>query len=178
MSYVFNPKRRIIKTWGKRLKFLIQWPFIQFGLWLGFFHGDYGLLSGPAHRLKIGQGCSTMNTVFNTQSGNIMIGDDTIFGHNCMVITGQHRFYKGKRAKLHPDCKIKEVPSEGNDITIGSGCYICSGVIISKGVTIGDHALVGAGAVVTKDIPSNCFAAGNPARVIRYLDEENVNTFK
>ena len=88
-----------------------------------------------------------------------------------MVLTGQHRFYKGKRAKLSGSSALKEVPDEGNDIVIGSGCFIGSGVIILKKVTIGDNVIIGAGAVVTKDIPVNCFAAGNPARVVRTMDE-------
>ena len=176
MSFFINPKRLIFRTWQQRLKFIIQYPFIRFGLWLGFPNLDYGWVNGYENRIKIGQGCSTMNTTFSTHSGTITIGDNTIFGYDCMVLTGQHRFYKGKRAKLQPDCPYKEVPDEGKDITIGSGCYISSGAIVLGGVTIGDNVIIGAGAVVTKDIPSGCFACGCPAQVKHYHNEREQKT--
>lgn len=53
------------------------------------------------------------------------------------------------------------------DTYIGKNCFIAVGAIVLPGVTIGDEVIVGAGAVVTKDIPSNCVVAGNPAKVIR-----------
>ena len=143
MSFLINPKRLIFRTWQQRLRFIIQYPFVRFGLWLGFPNLDYGWVNGYDNRIKIGQGCSTMNTTFSTHSGTITIGDNTIFGYDCMVLTGQHRFYKGKRSKLQPDCPFKEVPDEGKDITIGSGCYISSGAIILGGVTIGDNVIIG-----------------------------------
>ena len=167
MEFFINPKRAILRTWPQKIKYWTQWPFIQFGLWLGFPNIDYSYFSGDRDRIKIGHRCSTMNTLFNTNSGTITIGDDTIFGYNCMIITGQHRFYNGKRARLQSDAPFNEVPDEGNDIKIGSGCFICSFVVIVKGVTIGDNVIIGSGAVVTKNIPSNCFAAGNPAAVIK-----------
>jgi acetyltransferase-like isoleucine patch superfamily enzyme len=58
------------------------------------------------------------------------------------------------------------VPDSGYDIIIGSGCFIGANAIILKGVTIGDNTIIGAGSVVTKDIPSNVFAAGVPAIVV------------
>jgi acetyltransferase-like isoleucine patch superfamily enzyme len=53
------------------------------------------------------------------------------------------------------------------DTYIGSNCFIAVGAIILPGVKIGDEVIVGAGAVVTKDVPSNCVVAGNPAKIIR-----------
>ncbi len=176
MDFFINPKRRILRAWPQKIKFLVQWPLIRFGLWLGFPNVDYSHSPGHKNRIKIGKRCSTVNTLFNTNSGTITIGDDTIFGYNCMVITGQHRFYKGKRVHLQPDAPFDEVPYEGNDIKIGSGCCICSGAIIIKGVTIGDNVIIGAGSVVTKDIPANCFAVGNPARVVRSFDTGGVSS--
>ena len=58
----------------------------------------------------------------------------------------------------------------GRPIRIGRNVWIGGGAIILPGVTIGDNALIGAGSVVTKDIPSRVFAAGNPCRVIRELE--------
>jgi maltose O-acetyltransferase len=56
-------------------------------------------------------------------------------------------------------------------VRIGNGCWICANVVILPGVTIGDGSVIGAGSVVTKDIPAGCIAAGNPCRVIRMLTE-------
>ena len=109
-------------------------------------------------RLTLGKNVSTENAIFNTVSGSITVGDETGFGYDVMVLTGQHLFDSEK---------YMGIPEEGNDIVIGKCCFIGSRTIIIKNVTIGDYVLIGAGSVVTKDIPSGCFAAGNPARVIR-----------
>jgi acetyltransferase-like isoleucine patch superfamily enzyme len=107
-----------------------------------------------------------MNTLFNVVSGDIMIGDDTIFGHGCMVLTGTHQFFDGVRGDLHVP-PIPETPIKGRDIRIGSGCFIGSGALIMGNTTIGDNVIICGGAVVVKDIPSNTVAAGVPAKVIR-----------
>lgn len=57
---------------------------------------------------------------------------------------------------------------------IGNNCFIGANVIVLPGITIGDSVIIGSGSVVTKDIPSNCIAAGNPAKIIR----ENIKTIK
>ena len=56
-------------------------------------------------------------------------------------------------------------------IKIGNGVWVGAGAIILPGVTIGDHSVIGAGAVVNRDIPANCVAVGNPARVIKTIAE-------
>ena len=124
---------------------------------------------GSEERLHLGERVSTMNTLVNVASGDIHVGDLTIFGHNCMVITGRHEYVGGKRGFIatgQPDA-----PPEGYNIRIGSGCWIASGSIISGSVSIGDNTIIGAGSVVTRDIPADVFAAGVPARVIRRLEE-------
>jgi acetyltransferase-like isoleucine patch superfamily enzyme len=118
---------------------------------------------GPRYRVHTGDRVSLMNTVLNTVSGTITIGDRTIFGHNCMVLTGRHDFEDGRRKNLRGE---REVPTEGQDITIGSGCWIASGAVILGGVTIGDNVLVAGGAVVTCDLPDGAVVAGVPARPI------------
>ena len=69
---------------------------------------------------------------------------------------------------------VKELRREGwqydSPITIGDDCWFGGSVIVLPGVTIGDNVVVGAGAVVTKDVPSNVMVAGNPARVIKTLN--------
>ena len=120
---------------------------------------------GCSNKLIIGNGVSTINTLFNTASGKIVIGNNTIFGHNVMVLTGRHDFTNGRRKKLVTG--EPEAPSSGFDISIGEGCWVASGVIIVGGVTIGNNVIIAAGSVVTKDIPSGKFVAGIPAKIIK-----------
>jgi maltose O-acetyltransferase len=167
MQYFINPKRKKLKLFISKFKFYCKLPFIKIGNSLGFINVDYSIVHGYIERIYIGKGCSTMNTLFNTNSGNITIGDNTIFGHNCMLITGRHRFFNGKRASLVVTAEVlKETPDSGYDIQIGDGCFIGSGVIILAPVKIGNNVIIGSGSIVYKDIPSNCFAAGYPAKVI------------
>lgn len=118
--------------------------------------------TGRWKRVHLGRGVSTMNTLFNVASGDVYVGDDTIFGYGCMLLTGRHEFEGGQRVRGRSD-----VPNEGHDIRIGSGCWIASGAIITGGVTIGDDVIVAAGAVVTADVPSRVMVGGVPARVLR-----------
>jgi len=107
-------------------------------------------LHGSIERISIGKNCILNNTFFNTRSGRISLGDGVKFGHNVMVLTGEHR-------------NDGYVPSEGRDIFIGDDTWIASGAIVIGPVNIGSGAIVGAGSVVTKDVPQNVFVAGNPA---------------
>ena len=167
-NYFLNPQRRVGLSMKSRLNLLLQSPFIQFGLWLGFQNIEYLYVHGDKRRVLLGRNCSTMNTIFNVISGTIRVGDNTIFAHNCMVLTGTHNFVEGTRGSLR-EPPIQETPTEGRDISIGAGCFLASGVIVVGKVTIGDNTIIGAGSVVSKDIPGDCFAAGVPARVVHHL---------
>ncbi len=151
----------------KSISYYCRKRFVEFLVGLGFHHSSYGHVWGDPSRVRVGKDCSTVNTLFNTVGGIVKIGDNTVFGHNCMVLTGLHRFYNGQLASLTdvPFEEFPETPRSGNDISIGEGCYIGSGAIILGGVTIGDRVIVGAGAVVTKDISDGKFVAGVPAEV-------------
>jgi acetyltransferase-like isoleucine patch superfamily enzyme len=67
----------------------------------------------------------------------------------------------------HDHCKRVDGQPYLADVYIGERCFIAVGAIILPGVTIGNQSIVGAGAVVTKDVPPNCIVAGNPARIIK-----------
>ena len=114
-------------------------------------------IKGSKSRVKLGARVSLMDTIINVSSGDVEIGDDTIFGHNCILATGFHEFKGGMRKKLyhrkHFNEEVKEVPTGGYDIKIGSGCWVTSSVTIVGGVSIGDNVIIMAGSVVTKDIP-------------------------
>lgn len=94
----------------------------------------------------------------------IKIGSNTLFGSDCTVIDHFHGRYSGENQSdpLIPPVKrdIASLP-----IVIGDNCWFGDRVFIMPGVTIGNGVVVGAGSVVTKDIPSNCIAVGVPAKI-------------
>jgi acetyltransferase-like isoleucine patch superfamily enzyme len=102
---------------------------------------------------------------FNTRSGRIVVGRNTVFGEDVMVLTGKHRFI----SEVADEAQLHEVPEDGREIIIGSNCYIGSGAIIIGPVNIGDYAVIGAGSVVTKDVPPRTMYAGIPAKKIKDL---------
>ena len=99
----------------------------------------------------------------------VVMGDNVFFGPNCTVATALHYLDPVlRRMRFRPDGSPYDIEF-GKPITIGNDCWIASNVIICAGVTIGDNCVIGAGSVVTRDIPSNSLAAGNPCRVIRQI---------
>ena len=94
----------------------------------------------------------------------ITIGDDVQIGPNVQLLTPTHPLEPGPR---------RDKWESGAPITIGDNVWIGGGAIVLPGVTIGDNTVVGAGAVVTKSLPANVVAVGNPARVVRTLDESS-----
>lgn len=120
-----------------------------------------GVSIGTKTRLN----CSV--TAFGTEPYLITVGDDCLIAYGVNFIThdggvkvlSDLGYFQGERMDIIAPIKI------GNNVYIGSGAYIM------PGVTIGDNCIIGAAAVVTKDIPSNSVAVGVPARVIRTIDE-------
>jgi len=165
MPFVYNPWRRAQPSRRQRIIARTLLPLTRMGLAAGFVNIDYSYVHGDPARLHLGERCSIMNTLFNTVSGEIYIGDDTLFSHNCMVLTGTHRFYDGERVNLSSHNDSPEVPLSGRDVVVGRGCFVGAGAIIIGPVTIGENARIGAGAVVTRNIPAGALAAGVPANV-------------
>ena len=113
------------------------------------------------------------NVFFNCLLARVLIGNYVIIADDVIFITGNHRFdIVGKRMCeiLNSEKKI----NDDQDILIQDDVWIGSRSIILKGVTIGEGSIVGAGSVVTKDVPPYTIVAGNPARPIkkRFNDEE------
>ena len=95
---------------------------------------------------------------------HIYVGDYTMFGPNVTVASAGHPILPELREKLY---------QYNMPVHIGRNCWIGAGVIIVPGITIGDNVVIGAGSVVTKDIPSNVVAVGNPCRVLRAVGEHD-----
>ncbi|MDB5860785.1 MAG: Maltose O-acetyltransferase [Ramlibacter sp.] len=124
----------------------------------------------------------TVTSPFHCGYGsNIELGEKAFFNFNCVVLDvckvsiGSFtllgpavQFY----AALHPvEASRRRVEEHGRSVMIGSDVWVGGGAIILPGVTIGDRSIIGAGSVVTRGIPADVFAACNPCRVIRNLDQ-------
>ena len=95
---------------------------------------------------------------------HIYVGDYTMFGPNVVLATAGHPINAELRKKGY---------QYNAPIHIGRNCWLGSGVLVLPGITIGDNVIIGAGSVVTKDIPSNVVAVGNPCKVLREVSEHD-----
>ncbi|MBC8611115.1 sugar O-acetyltransferase [Massilimaliae timonensis] len=93
---------------------------------------------------------------------HIYVGDYTMFGPNVTVSTAGHPILPELREQAY---------QYNMPVRIGRNCWIGAGVIIVPGITIGDNVVIGAGSIVTKDLPSNVVAVGNPCRILREVNE-------
>ena len=95
---------------------------------------------------------------------HIYIGDNCMFGPNVVIATAGH--------PVLPELRERGL-QYNMPVRIGRNCWIGAGALIMPGVTVGDNTVVGAGSVVTKDLPANVVAAGNPCRVLRPVGERD-----
>ena len=122
------------------------------------FHCDYG------YNIEVGEWFFANYNFIVLDVGKVRIGNDVMFGPNVGIYTAGH--------PIHPDSR-KSGYEYGIDVTIGNNVWVGGSVCIMPGVTIGDNVVIGAGSVVTKDIPANMIAVGNPCRVVREITEED-----
>ena len=118
------------------------------------FTADFGKNISLGKRVFINSGCR-----FQDQGG-IAIGDDCLIGHNAVIATLHHDIHPGRRADL--------IPSR---VVIERNVWLGANVTVLPGVTIGEDSVIGAGSVVTRNIPARTIAVGSPARVVRTIDE-------
>lgn len=95
---------------------------------------------------------------------HIYVGDGTMFAPNVILATAAHPILPALRKKAY---------QYNMPIRIGKNCWLGAGVIVLPGVTIGDNTVVGADSVVTKDLPSDVVAVGNPCKVLRKIGEKD-----
>ena len=107
-------------------------------------------------------------TILDTCSVNI--GKNVLLGTGVTLVTALHPMKFKERAAFINKRGILTDKEYGKPITIEDHCWIASNVTICGGVTIGKGSVIGAGSVVVRDIPANSFAAGNPCKVIRKID--------
>ena len=123
------------------------------------FHANFG-----GKHVHFGKNIYANFNLTMVDEGHIYVGDYTMFAPGVIVATAGH--------PILPE--LRETVYQYNmPVHIGKNCWIGAGAIILPGVTIGDQVVVGAGSVVTKDLPSNVVAVGNPCRVIREINEHD-----
>lgn len=112
----------------------------------------------------VGKNCKISSHSFICEG--VQIEDDVFIGHGVMFINDSYpRATANGLLQTEADWKVERT-------LVRRGASIGSGATILANVTIGENALVGAGAVVTKDVPANAIVAGNPARVLRFINSE------
>jgi maltose O-acetyltransferase len=119
------------------------------------FHCDYGVRIHAAEGVFVNFGCTFLD------GGGITIGKKTLIAPGVHIYTARHPLELAERLQWEDVAPV----------VIGDNCWIGGHVTILPGVTIGDRSVIGAGAVVTKDIPPDCLAVGNPARVVKRLNQ-------
>lgn len=128
------------------------------------FRCDYG------YNISIGENFYANYNCTILDCAKVTIGDNVLFGPNVSLFTAGHPIhFEPRNAGIE----------YAFPITIGNNVWIGGGVIVNPGVTIGENVVIASGSVVTKDIPSNSIAVGNPCKVIReIIDEDKKYYFK
>lgn len=123
------------------------------------FHANFG-----GRHVHFGNNVYANFNLTTVDDTHIYVGDYTMFGPNVTLATAGH--------PILPELR-KQAYQYNMPIHIGKNCWIGSGVCVMPGVTIGDNTVIGAGSVVTKDIPANVVAYGTPCKVIREINEHD-----
>ena len=119
------------------------------------FHCDYGYNIESGENVYFNVNCVVLDTM------KVKIGSNVFFGPGAQIYTATHPL----------DAIERRTVESSKPVTIGDDCWIGGSVVICPGVTIGNGCVIGSGAIVTKDIPDNSLAVGNPAKVIRELNK-------
>lgn len=122
------------------------------------FHCDYG------SNIEVGENFFANYNLTILDVGMVRIGKNVQIAPNVSIYTAGH--------PVHPDSRNSGY-EYGIEVTIGDNVWIGGSTVINPGVTVGNNVVIGSGSVVTKDLPDNVIAAGNPCRVIRSISEED-----
>ncbi len=135
-------------------------------------HADDNFSVFNGHKnIYLGSNIYLVDSLINAgdKEGKVTIDDYVFFGHGVKVLARGHDY---TLVDVQRQIQITEKP-----IHIKKGAWISSGSIVLGGVIIGENAVIGAGSVVTKNVPNNAIVAGNPARIIKYIDR-NLSLFE
>lgn len=122
------------------------------------FHCDYGKNIEVGDNFFANYNCTILDV------GKVVIGDNVQFAPNVSLYTAGH--------PIHPDSRNSGY-EYGIGIAIGNNVWLGGNVVVNPGVHIGNNVVIGSGSVVTKDIPDNMIAVGNPCKIIREITEED-----
>jgi maltose O-acetyltransferase len=122
------------------------------------FYCDYGWNIELGERVFFNFNCIVLDVC------RVRIGDYTLFGPSVQILTPMHPL----------EATLRRKQEFGKPVDIGSDVWVGGGALILPGVHIGANTVIGAGSVVTRDIPAGVFAAGNPCRVIREIVENHI----
>lgn len=148
-KFIKQRKELLKRIFGKTEKmFYIEPPF----------RCDYG------YNIVIGDHFYANFNLIILDCAKVTIGDNAFIGPNVALYTAGHPMHAHLRNQQY---------EWAQPINIGHNVWIGGNVVINAGVTIGDNVVIGSGSVVTKDIPDNVFAAGNPCKVIRQLTDDD-----
>lgn len=134
-------------------------------------HAPIITCAGEKGRFIIGKGSHLKSDSYIEYMGNVTIGDYFHTGKGLTIFTANHDYDKGDTIPYSNDVILKEV-------VIGNWVWCGANVTIVPGVHIGDGAIIGAGAVVTKDVPECAIVGGNPAKIIKYRDKNHFYQLK
>lgn len=123
------------------------------------FYANWG-----GHHVHLGNNVYANYGVTFVDDTHIYIGDNTMLAPNVVLATAGH--------PINPELRAKGL-QYNLPVRIGKNCWLGAGVIVLPGVTIGDNTVVGAGSVVTKDLPAGVVAVGNPCRVLRQIGQQD-----
>lgn len=125
------------------------------------FHANFG-----GHHCHFGKNVYVNYNLTAVDDTHIYVGDNTMIAPNVILASAAHPLDPEERRKGY---------QYNQPVHIGKNCWLGAGVIVVPGVSIGDDTVIGAGSVVTKDIPSGVVAVGNPCRVIKEIKREETN---
>lgn len=146
-----NSYQRKLKKFNKTFKACGHNVFIQFPV----------RIEGASY-ISLGNNVSINAFVHMWGNGNINIGNDCLIASHVSITSMTH----------NPDAELYRKSNVAKEVNIGNNVWIGSHAVIMPGITIGDNAIVGAGAVVTKDVPPNAVVVGVPAKVTRYTKHQ------
>jgi len=123
------------------------------------FHSNFG-----GHHVHFGAHIYANFNLTMVDDTYIYVGDHTMFGPNVTIATAGH--------PILPELRQQEYQYNA-PVHIGKNCWLGAGVIVLPGITIGDNVVIGAGSIVTKDLPDNVVAVGNPCHVMRPVNDHD-----